>query len=395
MSAKPHIPGSVLLPALRCVLGSSLLVGLLGAPCYGQAEPDAAPVPPLAKPWQAFAAGRFAQAEQLYRQAAALAADDMDAELGIGWSLQRQDRCAEARPHFERALRDERPDERSSRHSALQGLALCPAPRRLQLYPSLTQGVYGYRQHPQREYTSATTARLGALVQERWLLSAAYRFSYFSTHQANSAPWLQHDFYLSAGYAARLLGISLHYGVLRGALSAPVASASGAAADYAETSHHVAATVRYSPFGDGTLALALSMYPTDTVVRSELSWWLPIVSGLQVRPAAAMQWSGGTLRPSGALTVSYQHSRFGLFLGGKYGVELRPAQLQLEVVYNGPERIPYGLWSGVSTRPGAGFTLTVSYAYDRLLTDGTDLSGAATTTASDAHYVTLSIAKEL
>lgn len=377
-------------PFLGLALGVVLSLGLVSGPCQGQPAAASAVGPVLIKAWQAFAAGKYFLAEQLYRQAAALSEDSSDAELGLGWSLQRQERCTEARLHFQRVQRNEKWREQS----VLQGLALCPAPRRLRLYPGLTQGVYGYSQHPHREFATATTARLGALVHERWLLGAAYRFSYFSTRDQGSAPWLQHDVYLSAGYAARRLGLSLHYGVLHGALSTPVAFAGSAAADYADTSHHLGATARYSPFGDGLLNFALSMYPTDTVVRGELSWWLPIVAGLQVRPAAAMQWSGGTLRPSGALTLSYQHARFGLFLGGKYGAELRPAQLDHQVVYNGPERTPYGLWTGLSARPGAGFTLIASYAYDRLLTDSTDAAGATSTTASDAHYGTLSVAKE-
>ena len=391
MLPRVHILPFVGPPLLRFILGVLLSLGLLSGPCQGQLAAESAVAPVLAKAWQAFAAGKFALAEQLYGQAAALSDNNGDAELGLGWSLQRQERCAEARLHFLRVRRDVKWYEQS----ALQGLALCPPPRRLRLYPALTQGVYGYSQHPHREYATATTARLGALVHERWLLGAAYRFSYFSTRDQGSAPWLQHDVYLSAGYAADRLGVSLHYGVLHGALSSPVAFAGSAAADYADTSHHIGATARYSPFGDGLLTLALSMYPTDTVVRGELSWWLPIATGLQVRPAAAMQWSGGTLRPSGALTLSYQHTRFGLFLGGKYGAELRPAQLDREVVYNGPERIPYGLWTGLSVRPGASFTLTASYAYDCLLTDSADATtGATSTTASDAHYGTLSITKE-
>ena len=340
--------------------------------------------------WQAFSAGRFGIAEQLYRQAAAAEPTNVDAALGLGWSLQRLGRCAEARPHFQLVLK-QRGDV-----SAQQGLTLCPAPRRLRLYLGLTQGVFMYSQHPQRELASATTARLGALLYERWLLSAAYRFSYFSTRAQNSAPWLQHDVYTSAGYAARKLGISLHYGVVQGSLSESISVSGTAASDYANTSHHFGATGRYSPFGDGFLTAAVSLYPTDTVVRGELSWWLPVVWGLRVRPAAALQWSGSMLRPSAALTIAYDHPRFGLFAGGKYGPELRPAQLAYEVVYNGPERIPYGMWAGALGHLGGGFTLTVSYGYDRLLSDTTDATtGAVTTTSSDAHYLTLSLSKEL
>ncbi len=361
-------------------------------PCRAQ-EPAAnaeAEASLLDQAWQAFSAGRFGPAEQLYRQAAAADPASVDAELGLGWSLQRLGRCAEARPHFQLVLK-QRGDV-----GAQQGLALCPAPRRLRLYLGLSQGVFMYSQHPRRELASATTARLGALLYERWLLSAAYRFSYFSTREQNSAPWLQHDVYASAGYAARKFGVSLHYGLLQGSLSEPISVSGTAASDYANTSHHFGATARYSPFGDGFLSAAVSLYPTDTVVRGELSWWLPVVRGLRVRPAAALQWSGSMLRPSAALTVAYDHTRFGLFAGGKYGPELRPAQLAYEVVYNGPERIPYGLWAGAIGHPGGGFTLSVSYGYDRLLSDTTDATtGAVTTTPSDAHYLTLSLSKEL
>jgi hypothetical protein len=258
------------------------------------------------------------------------------------------------------------------------------------LYPGLTQGVYFYNNHPTRDFALATTARMAAVLFDGWLLSAAYRFTYYAPRSSTAEPWLQHDVYATAGYAVRRFGLSLHYAMLHGALSSPVSVTDATPSDYSETSHHLGVTARYSIFGDGLLAAAVSLYPTDTVVRSELSWWLPINHGLRVRPGAALQYSGGAVRPSGSLTLGYDHPRAGVYVGGKYGSELRPAQLVYEIIYNGPELIPYGLWAGATARPGAGFALALSYAYDRLVT-----TGQSATTESDVHYLTLSVSKEL
>ena len=375
---------------LRYALGVVVCLTALLGPCHGQGEPADSAAPLLYQAWQQFTAGRFTDAERLYQKAVLLGESTGDAELGLGWSLQRQARCTEARVHF--LLVQKRREDAG----ALQGLAMCPPPRPLLLIPTISQGVYIYRQHPSRDVTSATTVRLAALVHEHWLLSLGYRFSYFAAKDPSVAAWLQHDVYLTAGYTARLVGLSLHYGMLHGALSAPLVITGIAPSDYADTSHHLGATARFSPYGDALLAFAVSIYPTETVMRSELSWWLPIFRGLRIRPTAAVQWSGGALRPSGALTLGYEHRKFGLFAGGKYGPELRPAQLDYEVIYNGPERIPYGLWTGATVRPGAGFTLALAYAYDRLQSDVTDATTQVTsTTSSDAHYLTLSLSKEL
>lgn len=268
------------------------------------------------------------------------------------------------------------------------------------LIPSLAQGLYLYRSHPTRDLTSATTARIAAWLYGRWLLSGAYRFSYFAPVQLTAAAiaagaqnpvtWRQHDGYVTMGYAALRFGATLHYGVLAGSLAATP--------DYAETSHHIGATARFSPWGDGLLSLTASIYPTETLFRGELGWSLPITERLRARPAMALQWSGGALRPNGSLTVSYDHPRFSIFVGGKYGVELRPAYLSVEVVYNGPERIPMGVWSGITVRPSlrARLGLSLSYALDRLLRDTTDATtGAVTVIDSQAHYLTLGVSKEI
>lgn len=259
--------------------------------------------------------------------------------------------------------------------------------RKLTLIPELVQGVYFYDGHPLRGITSATTARLSTWLFERWLIGASYRFSHMSGADATAAPWRQHDVYASAGYAERRFGVMVHYGMLSGALVA--------AMNYADTSHHVGFSARYSPFGDGVLAFSASLYSTNSpVLRSELGWRFPIYAGLSVRPAFALQWSPEGFRPNGSLTVRYDHYRFGVFAGAKYGEEKRPAYLAYEVIYNGPDRIPFGVWGGGYGLPGRGFMLSLGYAMDHLLYDGTDASGAANVTASYVHYLTLGLSKE-
>lgn len=274
------------------------------------------------------------------------------------------------------------------------------APRSWVLVPSVMQGLYVYRDHPTRGLTSASTARLALWLQGRWLLSAAYRFSLFAPSSAaqstgSAATWRQHDGYAGAGYAAPRFGASLHYGVLAGALDKTP--------DYAETSHHMGAVARYSPWGDGTLASTLSIYPSELLWRGEVGWALPILQAnllrawsLHIRPSAALQWSAGEARPSGTLTVLFEHPRVSAFVGGKYGVELKPAYIAQEVVYNGPERIPLGLWSGLSVRPSAkdGTNLSLNYSFDRLLRDVYDFSTSSITAIDcQAHYLTLSLAR--
>lgn len=290
------------------------------------------------------------------------------------------------------------------RSRAQAQVAADAAPRNWLLLPSVMQGLYIYRDHPTRGLTSASTVRLAAWLYQHWLLAASYRYSHFlasdnaASYGASTAPWRQHDGYATLGYAALRFGVSLHYGVLAGALNA--------SPDYAETSHHIGFAARYSPFGDGTLAMSASLFPSEVIYRGELAWALPLIPAssswaqkaraLRLRPGVAVQWSGGEWRPSGSLTVSFDHPRFSAFVGGKYGSELRAAYLPQEVVYNGPERIPLGLWVGGSLRlsPRDGTTLSLNYAFDRLLRDVTDTSTLATSTVeTGAHYLTLAIAR--
>lgn len=335
----------------------------------------------LAQAWQEFQAGQFKQALRHYQLAHRLHEPSGDAELGLAWTLQRLERCDEARPHFTAVLA-----LRPGDAGAQLGLKLCPPPRPFAPSAELGQGLYVYQFNPSRNLASATTVRLSAWLRARWLVAATYRFTYISPRQPTDGDWLQHEAYATAAYAQRRYGFSLHYGMLHGALNQ--------ATDYAQTSHHFGFSARYSPYGDGLFAFAASLFPGDPTLRGELSWRLPIDRGFSVKPRFALQWSATGWMPNGALTLAYDSSRVGLFIGGKLGAERHPALLTYDIIYNNPERIDFGVWAGAWARPGAGFSLNFSYALDHLLTDATSTTSTTGVAASAAHYLTLSLSKE-
>ena len=323
--------------------------------------------------WLQFRSGQFLSAAGSYQLALSRGDQSGDAALGLGWSLQRQGLCALARAQFEAAAQ-----LLADKTSAQQGLALCPAAKALVITPALTQGLFIYQDHPLRNYASATTARLSLLLHDRFLLSAAYRYSYFGSALADISPWHQQDVHLSLGFGRPLGGASVSYAMI-----------TGSAGSYTGTSHHLGAAARVALLGSLMFSGAVSLYSDATVARGELAWQVRLPYGLSIKPAAALQWSQSEWRPSGALTVAYDHPKFGVFVGGKYGEEWRPAMLDFSAVYIGDERIPFGLWTGASLIPIPSLRLSLTFAYDRLRR----ADSVATFTAA-AYYLTLGISKD-
>lgn len=319
---------------------------------------------PLQLGWLLFRAGRYTDAAASYRQALDRGARGGDAELGLAWSLLKLGRCDEARPHF-RAVAASRPQS-----NAAHGLQQCEAPadptgalatRGLWLQPQLMQSLYLYEQNPALSRALATTARLDVLWRGRYYGAAAYRYSYFRAAEAAPRAFSQHDVYLSAGFTTKPAGVTLHYGFLADTSSSRTSG----------PSHHVGLAARFSRFVDIVLSNAVSFYPDGPIWRGELAVRLPIFRGpgrgLSLRPAGALQWAAARPWETGSLTALYDHRRFSLWLGGKYGEELRPAYFDVAYIYNIEARIRYGLWAGAALRPGAGFTISLGYAHDRMV----------------------------
>ncbi|MFO0757960.1 MAG: hypothetical protein U0359_15800 [Byssovorax sp.] len=318
-------------------------------------------------------AGRWADAERSYRDAFDLSGGSAEARLGLGLSLERQRRCPEAR-----VILGEQAAEAPRDPEAVAALERCKERPAFKVDLDLSTTGQLYPDHPYKSLGIGGSLT-GTITHESGLfLSSTYRGSHFvSPTTSTLAPWDQHEGYFTLGYNAPLFGLGLRYAV--------VSDGSGAFG----TSHHVGATGRVSPYGDIVLDLSASLYADLTVLRSEVSWAIPITHGFSVIPAFAAQLAGGEPHTTGKATIAYAHPRFSLFAGGKYGAEVRPAYLDLPVVMDVGEEIKYGVFAGGSVNVGGGFRIHASYAMDRL-------ERAATATDSgysvNGYYLTLGTA---
>lgn len=358
--------------------------------------------------------GRNLDALYSYQLALANSAPGGEAELGIGLTLLKMGRCLEASVHFHAVLAGAGPHS-----AAADGLRRCalvppgteakpgpgaahetPAPAtaapaaaksesapRLWLQPLVAQSLYIYQSHPTISYALAPTVRLELLGRGHYYAAVTYRYTYFATRDQLTPPFSQNDLYLDAGWSAKAGGVTLRYAYISDGSSSSGSSTSGSS--LSGTSHHVGLAARYSRTVDTLLNLSASIYQDAPVLRGELAWLIPIFGSFSARPAGALQWSPTESYKTLALTLFYHHRVFSLWLGGKIGDERRAAYLNVAYVYNSPARIPYGAWAGAAIRPGAGFTLSLNYSYDRLLRTDTSLPPD-----SAVHSLTLGLARE-
>jgi hypothetical protein len=223
--------------------------------------------------------------------------------------------------------------------------------------------------HPYKSMAGGVAAGLRLDHRSGFLLGGTYRYVRFAPAAGAMLPaWDQHEGYFDIGWGVRAGGIAAHYAL--------VSDGSGALG----MSHHVGLTGRWSPYGDIVVDVAGSFYGDMKLVRAEPSWRIPIAFGLSVRPAAAIADAGGAVVGTGMATLAFDAERFHLWAGGKYGDEVRPVYFAVPVVYDVPERIPYGAWAGASVDVKR-VRLQLAYAMDRLK--------QASGTASDAHTLTL------
>lgn len=303
--------------------------------------------------WTEFRAARLEAAEGHYRLALAISDSSLPARLGLAWTAQRLGRCDEARPLFEQVLA-----RSPAEAGALDGLKACPLVPAVVFTPALNLTGLNVQGSPTREWASSAAGSLRALLFDRYLVGATYRYNDFPDPGVVFGGTAQHELYLEAGLVWPLAAVSLRYAFID-----DLGSSQG-------TSHHAGLTARYSPWGDGTLEVAASVYPDATILRTEPAWRIPLGSGFSVRPAAALQVSktrtyGDGVLANGSLTFAWDGARGGVLLGGKYGEEFRPAYLGRDLVLNIPDRLSAGAWLGGRLELGA-FSLSLTYEYDRM-----------------------------
>ena len=316
--------------------------------------------------WTYFRAGIWAEAERHYRTALDLGQGAPDPRLGLALSLEKQGRCDEARGYLRPLAADP---------VAAEALSRCKETPALTGYASLSFTGQRYPDHPYKSFAAGGTASAGISHRSGLFLGATYRYGHFSPPSTStSSAWDQHEGFVDLGYARKLFGLGFTYGV--------VSDGSGAFG----TSKHFGLSGRVSPFGDIVVNASASLYADLTVLRVEPSWKIPLAHGLSVTPGAAIQRAGSETLATGLATLTLERPSFGLFVGGKYGDEVRPAYLDLPVVYDIGERAKYGVWAGGNVNVGGGFRIHLSYAMDRL-------EGAATSSTPsylvNGHTLTL------
>jgi tetratricopeptide (TPR) repeat protein len=355
--------------------------------------------------WIYFQSGRNADAERLYRAALKSGGDPATPTLGLAFALQRQRRCGEAVPAFRRAL-SLRPNDPTIQKGAADGLRLCKQTHAtvglhlgyqalvgtslssaLIISPRLDLSIgrfylgVVYRVRPDLNTALVTTTT--TIIMPRPPMPGMPPMPPLVTTVTSTLDILaQHEAYLALGYHAPIAGFTARYG-----LTAVQYGQSTTNDRRFAPAHHVGLTLRYSPFGDGLLNLATSIYPGDkvpaqqgmrpsssdpdvVVFRAEPSWRFPIRWGLSARPGLAAQWSplGPTISGFGEITLD--RPGFAVFAGGKGGPEHRPPHLDLPVVYNFRQidRVIGGAWAGGTLKLGRhhAWHINLTYAFDRL-----------------------------
>ncbi|MDD5308441.1 MAG: tetratricopeptide repeat protein [Deltaproteobacteria bacterium] len=300
--------------------------------------------------WLAWSAGDLPSAEKAYRTALTLAPESKEARLGLGWTLERAGRCDEARPLFEALAGDPEHGER-----AREGLAACRPVEVFAMVPTLDLTAQAYVNHPGRRWAIGPHLGLPMRILENGILEAHYRylrvFGEPGTGTGAGAgtgtvpSWDQYEAHLSAGFASPRWGAVAQYAL------ADDGSGSGT------LSHVVGATGRYSPLGDIVLAVSASLYPDLIIGRGSLAWRVPINDIFSVEPGGALQLADRDVLGDGFVTLRAKGALGELWIGGKFGPELRPAYLSLATIYNVPERIFFGAWAGGRLAIGEGFLL--------------------------------------
>jgi tetratricopeptide (TPR) repeat protein len=328
--------------------------------------------------WLLFRAERWEEAEAAYRRAEKLSGGAYDARLGLAWTRARRGDCDDAKTRFA-TLATERPEDARVR----DGLAVCEAKVGPRYTVWGTGTLHAYASHPTKSDGFGLATGFVALPGA-FQIAAAYRGTWVAYDGESARPastltsFAQHEAYGTLGVGSKLVGVSAHYAYVR---------------DGSETSgdsHHVGATLRYSPSGDLLLAESSSFYADQSVHRLELSWRAPLSQSIAIRPALAGQYTGRTWGYAGYLTLLGDHGRFGWWLGAKGGREIRPLYFGQAILFDWAETISAGATAGARVDlAGVSFTLGYDLALLRLSGSSGTRGGAKTSTA---HLITLGVA---
>jgi tetratricopeptide (TPR) repeat protein len=311
--------------------------------------------------WLHFKDGALESSRRHYLAALKLNGDSQQAMLGLGWALFYLGEKGKARTAFERVLQGS-----PSEPSAKEGLSLSQPGHSLEVL--LSAVLQRYPAHPTKESASGFSVRIPARLFDHYLIGGAYRYGTFNLRSGNGfvAAWdddgqfQQHEGYFYGGLSYLRWGLSAAYAHLSN-------DAQGE-----ESVNVVGVTGRFSPWGHVLLSGNASLYDSDTVVRTQVAWSMPVLSWLSVKPGAAYQYGNDESFWNLFASATARWGRVTLAAGGKFGDEYRPAYLDSQVVYNLPDTIGWGAWTSLGVALKGGWTLAGLYEFQQLTSKSTD-----------------------
>jgi len=310
--------------------------------------------------WVEFQWGRFARAEQLFREAAALSDGALEARLGVALSLVQEQRCEQGVPLLQQLLAQDARIE-----AARSGIRSCET--RDDVHGSLWAGIGGslYRGDPWKDVSGSAMLGLRLRWPQSLQLGAVYRFLGLRALDPRVAGFVQHEIYGQAGFADERIEALAHAALIW-------------SGDIVGGSRHAGASLRLryggSLPGDVFVEASASYYRDLWAFRLAPSW--TIIAGpwsLTLEVAGQhvdRQWLG-----AGSGSVTLTSGKFTFSLGGKLGAEYRAAYLYQTAVFNAADRSLWSVSAGTQLRIDATWSLFVSYIHVRLRS-GDGLSSA-------------------
>lgn len=276
--------------------------------------------------------GDLREARAHYERAVALAPDDADARLGLAWVAQRRGQTRAARGGFEGVLGDQ-PGTPGARSAALTGLAaLAPEHEVLVQAHGLVQSASG---HPVRGLEYGAVLGVDARLGDSWLLGGRFRHVGPLDTKGNAPGFSNDEGWLTLGFTGARFSASL-YGA--GVVFTPGA---GATSTLTESGWAVGAAASVRAWADWKASVVASVYPDGVVGQGELGAALPLGRFVTLSLAGRGQWAQQRARFAGLGLLELHGARWSLGLGGGYGTQLHPVELDSMALYNLTDEQPW------------------------------------------------------
>lgn len=297
---------------------------------------------------------RYASAKISYADAIRISAGAPEARLGMGWLLSLQGECRGAIQEFREVLRIAPHDA-----AAQRGIAQCRWNEVAHGSLWLTGGAALFQSHPWKRRFGDTSGGFTIQPPGGLLFGLAYHYLRLTATDRRVEAIDQRELYAQAGFIAGGLTLLAH-----GALvwsGDPWIDGS----THAVISGHYRGLSSWLP--ELSAELAASRYPDFWVGRFATAWRFA-AGTWSILPGMALIRSQLNMLTSVSLSLSKSFGALSLWLGGKYGPELRAAYLSQFALLNSEDRSLWSITGGARMAVTKHWWLLVSYLYLKMHT---------------------------